>query len=117
MKRGGRIFLITQKNIQVEEPRERDLYRMGLIARIKQIVKMQNDIVRVIIDGVCRSELICFTEEKDYLMAQTVLPEHQNDNYPEVVREAMLRSLQEELIDYAGANRRWGRSCGGSWTG
>lgn len=117
MKRGGRIFLITQKNIQVEEPRERDLYRMGLIARIKQIVKMQNDIVRVIIDGVCRSELICFTEEKDYLMAQTVLPEHQNDNYPEVVREAMLRSLQEELIDYAGANPKVGKELRGQLDG
>ena len=113
MRRGGRVFLITQKNIQAEEPRERDLYRMGLVARIKQIVKMQNDIIRVIIDGAYRAELICFTDEKEYLEAQTVSAEFPKDSCPEVMQEAMLRSLQEALVGYAAANPKVGKELRG----
>ncbi len=113
MKGGGRIFLITQKNMQAEEPGEQDLYHVGLLARIKQIVKMQNDIVRVIIDAVCRAELLCFTEKEEYLKARIALVPGQMDTCPEAVKEAMLRSLREELANYAGANPKAGKELRG----
>ena len=117
MKRGGRIFLITQKNIQVEEPWEQDLYRVGMLGRIKQIVKMQNDIVRVIVDAVCRAELVSILEEREILKAEIITLGSQKDDYPEVVQEAMLRSLQEALLNYAGVNSKVGRELRGQLDG
>lgn len=109
MRSGGRVFLVTQKNIQVEDPGEDHVYRIGTIALIKQIIKMQNDTIRVIVDGLRRAELAYFMENPEYLRAQIVLFANEKQPYPDDVEEAMLRSLQETLMEYAAANPQIGK--------
>lgn len=109
MESGGEIFLIAQKSIEIENPDERDLYRVGTIAQVRQIVKLQNDIVRVVVDGTRRAELAYFTQKEEYLKAQVVLYANEEEHYPPEVEEAMLRSLQEALMDYAAANPKIGK--------
>ena len=61
------IFLLTQKNPEEEEPTAENLYSIGLVAEIKQVIKMPNDLVRVLVEGIERAELNCFTETEEYL--------------------------------------------------
>ena len=55
------IFLLTQKNPEEEEPTAENLYSIGLVAEIKQVIKMPNDLVRVLVEGIERAEMNCFT--------------------------------------------------------
>ncbi len=105
----GRIFLVTQKDMNTETPAADDLYRVGVIAEIKQIIKLQNDIVRVIVDGKRRAELAFLMENKEYLNAQVVLFRNEGEHCPADVEEAMLRSLQEALLGYCTANPKVGK--------
>lgn len=109
IRAGGRIFLVTQKNIQTEDPKEDDLYRIGLAANIKQVMKMQNDVIRVIIDGKRRAELAYFMETEAYLKARVVLISNEVEPYPADVEEAMLRNLQEALMEYAAVEPKVGK--------
>ena len=66
------IFLLTQKNPEEEEPVAENLYSIGLVAEIKQVIKMPNDLVRVLVEGIERAELNCFTETEEYLLAEVI---------------------------------------------
>lgn len=105
----NRIFLVTQKNMDDEEPSVDDLYKIGVIAEVKQIIKMQNHIQRVIVEGKERAELAYFLEKQDYLRAQVVLFEPEEEHYPPGMEDAMLRSLQEALLDYCAVNQKAGK--------
>ena len=52
MVKGGKLFLVTQRNVEVDIPKEEELYRMGTIAEIKQITKLPNQIIRVLVEGI-----------------------------------------------------------------
>lgn len=68
----GRIFLVAQKEGAVEEPGQEQLYSTGTIAQIKQITKMPNHVVRVLVEGTCRGVLRQLNEENDRFLEATV---------------------------------------------
>ena len=72
MLRDQRVFLVTQKDVQVENPGPEDLYRIGTIASVKQVIKMPQKIIRVLAEGLERGELSHFSEEGDYLEAEII---------------------------------------------
>ena len=105
------IFLVTQKDMQTEHATQDDVYAIGVIAEIKQIVKMQNHIVRVIVEAKEKAELAYFIDNDELLKAQVVLLEENEEKEvvaPEV-EEAMLRALQEELLKYCASNPKTGK--------
>lgn len=105
------IFLVTQKDMQTEHATQDDVYAIGVIAEIKQIVKMQNHIVRVIVEAKEKAELAYFIDNDELLKAQVVLVEESEEKEvlaPEV-EEAMLRALQEELLKYCASNPKIGK--------
>ena len=57
MRDEQRIFLVTQRNVEQSNPGLEDLYNIGVIAEIKQVIKLQNDIVRILVEGNERAEL------------------------------------------------------------
>jgi len=69
MSEGGQIFLVTQKDMQAKNPTEEDLYRVGLVAEIRQVIK-QKDKTRVIVMGKRRAELAYFVNNDAGLRAQ-----------------------------------------------
>lgn len=90
------IFLLTQRNPEDEEPVMENLYSIGLIAQIKQVIKMQNSIVRVLVEGVERAELSSFLETEDYLFAEVMrFTEDGMEDIPENAVEAMLRCVRD----------------------
>ena len=96
----SKIFLVTQRDMDDEEPAVEDLYHIGVVADIKQLLKLQDNIIRVIVEGKERAERAYFLEEKSYLRAQIVLFEKEETNDSAETEDAMLRSLQEALLDY-----------------
>ena len=65
MLREQRVFLVPQRDVQVENPGQEDLYRIGTIASVKQVIKMPQKIIRVLAEGLERGELGHFSEEGD----------------------------------------------------
>lgn len=95
-----KIFLVTQKDPEIENPGMSDLYQVGTIAYIKQVVKLPHDLLRVLVEGIERAELIGLEEEEPFLKAETALFETDNDGYTKSLREAMTRSIRELFQRY-----------------
>lgn len=105
MVQDQRIFLITQKDPETEEPAQEDLYRIGTIAEIKQLVKSKKNIIQVLVEGKERAELLRFEENELYLDAEVALFEEEHTEFTDVnLKEAMLRGIKELFIRYCNEN-------------
>lgn len=99
------IFLLTQKNIEAEEPGEEDLYRVGTLATIKQIVKLPKQIMRVQVVGLCRAELKNLEFVDPYMRANiNVYEEEELPIFGSVSEEAMVRNLHELYAELSMSN-------------
>lgn len=104
MGREQEIFLITQKDIRVEHPGMSDLYRIGTIAVVKQIIKMPKETLRVLVEAKERAELIDLEENLPYLEAETAGFPKEEGQYPPNVQEAMAESIREIFKVYCREN-------------
>lgn len=106
MTKDQRIFLITQKDSKVEDPSEDDLYKIGTVAMIKQVAKVPKDMLRVLVEGMERAELIQLEDGLSYLEAEVDMIEQEEENLPDTVKEAMLRSMRELFGAYCKENQK-----------
>lgn len=105
-----KIFLVAQKDVEQENPDIEDLFKIGIIAEVKQVIKLQNNIVRILVEGKERAELSAFLENPDYLLAEIIrFDEEVDDGLPEEAKEAMLRSIQETFGKYVIVNPKMGK--------
>ncbi len=104
-----RIFLVTQRDAEQEEPEIGDLYKIGIIAEIKQVIKLQNDIIRILVEGKERAELSAFVEMEPYLFAEIVRFEEVDDVLSDKAKEGMLRGIQETFSKYMSINPKMGK--------
>ena len=95
-----KIFLLTQKDPEVEIPELTDLYQVGTVAYIKQVVKLPQDLYRVLVEGLDRAEVLVLEQEEPYLKAECEIVTAQEEDYPEPVKDAMLRSIRELFQRY-----------------
>ena len=103
------LFLVTQKNIDADDPQIEDLYRIGIVAKIKQVVKMQNGIVRILVDGDRRAELVGLIAHPKYLLAEVDSVEERDEEYSAEVKEGMRRAILEAYGRYAAVNPKIGK--------
>lgn len=96
-----KIFLITQIDPEVEVPGMADLYRIGTIAYVKQVVKLPNHLIRVLVEGIERAELLGFQQEFPYIKSEVSVFEKESAVLPEHVQEAMHRGLKGLFHRYA----------------
>ena len=108
MRDEQRIFLVTQRNVEQSNPGLEDLYNIGVIAEIKQVIKLQNDIVRILVEGNDRAELLKFTSEPAFLEAEIVTCKTK-DELPEQEVHAMIAGIQETFAKYARVNGKLGK--------
>ena len=92
------IFLSTQKKSAVEEPSSKDLYPEGTIAKIVQILKLPNGLMKILVDGLFQARIKEFTENKDFFEAkiEIIIPELDNDHE----MNAMIRQMTQLFKDY-----------------
>lgn len=101
MEQDQKIYLVTQRNVDSEDPTQEDLYQMGIVADIKQVVRLQNDVVRILVDGISRAALLGFTGNEKYLEAEICYCDSNTDSLPDDLREAMLLGVREAFHRYA----------------
>lgn len=95
-----RLFAVTQKELQEEEPDIEQLYPVGTIVMVKQVTKLQGSAIRVLIEGISRAKLVSFLDGTEYLTAQVIPLEAEREALDEMEKEAMLRTLKEEFARY-----------------
>ncbi len=110
MMADSQVFLVTQRDMEEENPDVSGLYHIGVIADIKQLLKLKDDVVRVLVEGKERAELAYLTEETEYLAAAVIPVEETQNPVPQDMEEAMIRALQESLIQYCVVNPKNGKT-------
>lgn len=96
-----KVFLVAQRELNIEVPTQSEVYEVGCIATIKQIAKMNKDVFRVLITGEERAKLVNMTEENGCLMADVQVIEDYNDYEPENISECPdAKGLQEIFFEY-----------------
>lgn len=101
MKKNQLIFLVTQKDYFVNEPEKTDLYEIGCVARIKQILQVSDDLTKVLVEGLFRAKYKDFLELPDYYTANVCEVEEQAVNNREVYKETLLRRVKNEFFKFA----------------
>lgn len=102
------VFLTAQKEAQTEDPKLFDLYAAGCIARVRQMSRLPENLVRVMVEGLERGVLCALSEEEDFLLAQV---ERYEEEKPEQIREdTMAGSIRELFAQYCTVYPRTGRN-------
>ena len=103
------VFLVTQKNINIEDPTVDDLYSVGVLAVIKQVIKLQNNVVRVLIEGEKRGYLVNLASEECLFAKIELLQEEDEGELSEDMKEAMIRGVKETFGRYCILNPKPGK--------
>ena len=99
------IFLVAQKSIETENPGQEDVYEIGTVASVKQLIKLSKKVVRVLVEGKNRAVLKKIEETDPYLRAEVEVLEEQEVTIPDDLNaEAMMRGLKEIITEYAAKN-------------
>ena len=111
MLKEQRIFLVTQKDVQVEQPGPEDLYRIGTIASVKQVIKLPHNVIRVLAEGLEKAELSHFSQDGEFLEAEVIRFESEDalENLDPAYGEAMVRNLSETFHLYCRESGKVGK--------
>lgn len=101
-----KVCLVTQKNSEDPDPGIEDLHQVGCVALIKQLVKIPNNVVRVMVEGLERAELLALDSEEPFLVGEIEGLQTSEDTVDYVTGQAMVRILQEKLEEYGKENPR-----------
>ena len=100
-----KIFLVAQRSIETDDPTQEDVYEVGTVGTIKQIMKLPKHIVRVLVSGETRGILKQLQQDTPYLRAEVeVIDESDLVIQDDLNGEAMARSLKDTFLDYAARN-------------
>ncbi|SVC31888.1 uncharacterized protein METZ01_LOCUS284742, partial [marine metagenome] len=98
------LFLTAQSNSEIEEPTREDVYRTGVVARILQVSKLPNGVMRVLVEGLVRARITRFLPNSSYLQVRVEVLEVPNDTDVEV--QARLRAALGQFTDYVKLNQQ-----------
>ena len=100
MERDQRIFLVAQKDVSQDDPTPNDLYRMGVVGRVRQIVKLPHDNFRIIVDGEYRATAVEILQTEPYFM---VVAQERLDKpvSPALLEDALVRECRRQFERYA----------------
>lgn len=104
------VLLLTQKDAEVESPGQEDLYQIGTIAEIKQMIKLPGNVIRVLVSGTERAKLEDLIEEEPFLVGEVeVLKDHGTNRLTDTEKKAMLSGLKDILDIYFIENTKIGK--------
>ena len=106
MLEGQTIFLVTQKDIRIEDPDMDDLYHVGTVSKVRQIFRLPGDNIRLIVEGSYRARLVDIVQSEEFLIAEIErIFETESEQSPKR-REALIREAQNAFDEYAQAAPR-----------
>ncbi|WP_409251548.1 endopeptidase La [Bacillus sp. SCS-153A] len=92
------IFLTTQKDMNIDEPGVDDFYKMGTLTKVKQMLKLPNGTIRVLVEGIQRAEISSFTNEEKFY--EVTIFTHEDSEEKESETEALMRTLLNYFEQY-----------------
>jgi ATP-dependent Lon protease len=92
------IFLTTQKDMNIDEPEQDDFYEMGTLTKVKQMLKLPNGTIRVLVEGLNRASITSFTDEEDYYEVE--VEQFEDSQQKESETEALMRTLLDYFEQY-----------------
>jgi len=97
------IFLASQKKSNIDDPKAADIYREGTVARIVQMLKLPNGLMKILVDGMLQGQIVEFTNKKDFFEAKikVILPFIESDHE----MNALMRQMSQLFKDYVKINR------------
>lgn len=102
VKEGKKLFLVTQHEAYVDNPKASDLYKVGVVAEIKQVLKMPDHIMKVLVEGVYRANLVRLIDDGSVLKAEVKrTPTYSRSKYDEVEAQALVRSVKDVFERYS----------------
>ena len=102
LDKGERIFLVCQKDISVEYPKEKDLYSYGVVAEVRQVLKINNELFRVLVDCKFRAKLFTLQQHDDVVFAGVLREDARKILKKDMTTaSALVRSVQEQLNIYS----------------
>ncbi len=104
------IVLVAQKELQVDEPKQEDLFNVGTLANVKQVIRMQAGLVRVLVEGKKKVRIESVKEDEKMLLSEiTEIPRADTSEYDEIMLSGMARSLGETFASYVAVNPKLGK--------
>lgn len=102
LKEGGKLFLVTQHEAYVENPKASELYKVGVVAEIKQVLKLPDNVMKVLVEGVYKANLIRLMDDGEVIRAEVKrTPTYSRAKFDEVEAEALMRSVKDVFERYA----------------
>ncbi|MCR2820570.1 endopeptidase La [Lederbergia panacisoli] len=92
------IFLATQKDVSIDEPEEDDIYKMGTLTKVKQMLKLPNGTIRVLVEGLTRAKFTSLSNQGTYYAATLEL--FDNEIEPDIEIQALMRTMLEYFEQY-----------------
>ena len=99
------LFVATQKDVYVEEPEEKDLYEIGTVVKIKQVLKVTDNVIKVLVEGLYRAKRLTFKNGTRYLVADVLALEEKPLQNRQVYKESLLRRIKQKFNDYVSVLR------------
>lgn len=102
LKEGGKLFLVTQHEAYVDNPKASDLYKVGVVAEVKQVLKLPDNVMKVLVEGVYKANLVRLIDDGEVMRAEVKrTPTYSRAKYDEVEAEALMRSVKDVFERYA----------------
>ena len=99
-----KLFLVSQRHPELQDPELKDLYQVGTVAVVKQLVKLPGKMVRVLTEGLERGELLGFDSEDPFFMGEISPMAPEQEDVEPMAKEAMVRILRDKLEEYGKVN-------------
>ena len=100
LERGQKIFLVSQKNLYDENPAQKDLYNIGCVARICQVLRMKDDSVKVLVEGLYRAQMVELDDSGSFMTATVKKCEIPLTRHRAVYLETLARKIRAEFESY-----------------
>jgi ATP-dependent Lon protease len=92
------IFLATQKDAGIDNPEEEDIYQVGTLSKVKQMLKLPNGTIRVLVEGLSRGEILSLIDQEDYTSVKIIVTD--DPQTKDLEEEALMRSLLDYFEQY-----------------
>ena len=110
MANNSNVFLVAQKQMETNDPAQQDLFAYGVVAEVKQVLRVSDDLVKVLVEGKYRAKLTELDTSGDFLLSSVrPAPVRSGKNDDAVETEALLRALKSGFDEYLGMNPRLGK--------
>lgn len=108
MVQGKEIFLAAQKDVRVEQPEKEDIHEVGTVAKIKQVLKLPGDMMRVLVEGVRRGKLVSYVRQEPYIEAIIELFDENalENKAQDVIKEVYVRRITDLFERFASLGAR-----------